>query len=158
TDHRQVTFHAGDRYPIVTAAYVGSPTPATSGGAGGGSTPSGAFGHVPTPSGIVIADFNADNISDFAASAAGEDAVAVFLGTGGGKFGNSARFPVGKSPAAIASADVNRDGIADILTANSGSNDVSVLLGRGDGTFGTASQFPAGSRPVALAVADFNRD
>jgi hypothetical protein len=163
TDNRQVTFHAGDRYPIVTNAYVGSPTPtSTSGSTGtsgtGGTTPAGVFGNVPNPSGVSIANFDADGIPDFAASSAGGNYVAVFPGKGDGTFGSPSTFPVGTSPAAIATADLNADGFQDIVTVNAGSNDVSVLLGKGDGTFDAALSYAVGSHPVALAIADFNGD
>ena len=108
---------------------------------------------------IVTADFNGDGIPDLA-SAAGENTVAVFLGTGDGTF--TGPFTVTGPPYAfdqMAVGDFNDDGIPDLAVTSYVNSDVTILLGNGDGTFATVSQtLSAGLAPTSIAVADFNRD
>jgi hypothetical protein len=160
-NHGTVTFHAGDRYPVLTAAFVGPGANSGGGddsGDGGAAAPPGAFGSAPAPAAIAAADFNRDGIADFAAAASGDDSVYVYLGRGDGSFGAPAKFPAGAKPSAIATADLNGDDRADLIVANSGSNSVSILLGRSDGGFDSGPELPTGLQPISVAVADFNND
>jgi hypothetical protein len=171
-DGQAATFHAGDRYPVLTSGYFG--TNGTTGTVPSAATPTttslpagsngsplrspSTFGKVANPSAVVVGDFNRDGIPDFAAAAAGANAVAVFLGNGDGTFGDPVTYPTGQNPSAILAVDLNKDGKLDLITADSSSNDIGVLLGNGDGTFTDFVSFAAGTQPAALATADFNRD
>jgi len=165
-DGQAATLHAGDRYPVLTTGYFGTPTSTpsnfNSSGTGGStsSTPSSpvTFGSVSSPSGLVTDDFNSDGIPDLVASAAGSNQVAVMLGVGNGTFQTAVFYSTGTNPSFIATADLNGDGFLDLVTADAGSNSLSILLGNGDGTFQTATHVTVGSSPAALAIADFNAD
>jgi Flp pilus assembly secretin CpaC len=170
-DGQAATFHAGDRYPVLTSGYFGSngttgAVPSGSTGTGSSSSSSNGstlqsprtFGNVANPSAVAVGDFNRDGIPDFAAAASGANAVAVFLGNGDGTFGDPVMYPTGQNPSAILAVDLNKDGYLDLVTADAGSNDIGVLLGKGDGTFTNFVSFAAGTQPAALATADFNGD
>ena len=98
-----------------------------------------------SPTGISVADFNADGIPDIAVSDKGDNAVTVLLNGGNGLFTALTEIPVGTAPASIVTADFNADGLPDAATANSGSAQATViinsanLLGTGTGlnSFGT---------------------
>ena len=170
-DGQAATFHAGERYPVLTSGYFGSngtTGTAPSGSIGSGSSSSSSngntlqspstFGNVANPSAVAVGDFNRDGIPDFAAAASGANAVAVFLGNGDGTFGDPVMYPTGQNPSAILAVDLNNDGYLDLVTADAGSNDIGVLLGKGNGTFTNFVSFAAGTQPAALATADFNGD
>jgi hypothetical protein len=157
-NHQPVTFHSGDRYPVLTAQYAGAQAVSSNGTSSDGSTAPQVFGNVAHPSALVLSDLNGDGLPDLAAAAADGDSAAVLLGKGTGTFADAVLFPAGKAPSAIAAADLNGDGFIDLVTANSGSNDVSILAGNGNGTFLDGVSFSAGSKPSAVAIADFNGD
>jgi hypothetical protein len=167
-DGQAASFHAGERYPVLTSGYFGSngvgpATTGTSSSPSGGSTgnnfqsPS-TFGNVANPAAVAIGDFNRDGIPDFAAAVSGANQVAVFLGNGDGTFNNPVTYPTGQNPSAILAVDLNQDGYLDLVTADASSNDIGVLLGKGDGTFTNFVSFAAGTQPAGLATADFNGD
>lgn len=171
-DGQAVSFHAGDRYPVLTAGYYGQAT--LSGASLNGGYPSTASPTTTNPTGsllqttvdatlaapsaVFMADFDNDGILDFASTSSSSNQVAVFPGRRNGTFGNSTSYSTGQNPSALLVADVNRDGILDLVTADADSNQVSVLLGNGNGTFQSATAFPVGTKPSGLATADFNRD
>jgi hypothetical protein len=171
-DNQPVSFHAGDRYPVLTAGYFGQPnvnaaglpsntntgTPSNNNTTGNPLQNATTFGNLANPSAVVTGDFNGDGIADFAAASSSGNLVSVSLGNGDGTFGNPTTYATDQNPSALLAVDVNRDGILDLVTANASSNDVSVLLGNGDGTFKTATTFTVGTNPAALAAADFNQD
>jgi hypothetical protein len=168
-DGQAASFHAGERYPVLTSGYFGTngvAGPVPSGGTGSSSgSPNGStlqspstFGNVANPSAVAVGDFNRDGIPDFAAAASGANAVAVFLGKGDGTFDDPVMYPTGQNPSAILAVDLNKDGYLDLVTADASSNDIGVLLGNGDGTFNNFVSFAAGTQPAALATADFNGD
>ena len=160
SNRQPVTFHSGDRYPVVTSEYVSGTSASSSSTANGANSfaAPNVFGNVPGASALVFADLNGDGIPDIAAASTGSDSAAVLFGKGDGTFGDATFFAAGKAPAAIAAVDVNGDQILDLVTADAGSNTVSILLGKGDGTFAKALQFAVGTHPAALVIADFNRD
>jgi hypothetical protein len=173
-DSQPVTFHAGDRYPVLTAGYfgqanvnagstttinttnnTGTPTPSNP---TGGLLQTMTVGSLAAPSAVTVADFNNDGIPDAAATSSSGNQVAVYPGLGTGSFGSPATYATGQNPSAVLAVELNRDGILDLLTADAGSNTISVLLGNKDGTFKAATPFAVGSKPAALASADFNKD
>lgn len=171
-DNQAVTFHAGDRYPVLTAGYFGQPNVNAAGlpsntntGVPSNNNTTGnplqnptTFGNVANPSAVALGDFNGDGLQDFAATSSSGNLVSVSMGNGNGTFANPTTYAIGQNPSALLAVDVNRDGILDLVTADGSSNDVSVLLGKGDGTFKTATAFTVGTKPSALATADFNQD
>ena len=172
-DGQAVTFHAGDRYPVLTAGYFGQSNVSAGGvpGSSGVSTNSStgsstgsvlqnanSFGNTANPTAVAIGDFNRDGFQDFAATSSSGNQVAVYLGNGTGTFGNPNSYNTGQNPSALLALDLNGDGIFDLVTADASSNTVSILLGVGDGTFQNAKAFPVGANPAALATADFNQD
>jgi len=171
-DGQAVSFHAGDRYPVLTAGYFGQSN-VTGAPLNGGYPSTGVPSTInptgnllqsrtaatlPAPSAVFIADFNNDGILDFASTSSSGNQVAVFPGLGDGSFGNSNTYATGQNPSAVLAVDLNRDGIADLVTADADSNQISVLFGNGDGTFRSATAFPVGTKPSGLTTADFNRD
>lgn len=114
------------------------------------------------PSGIAVADVNADGKPDLLTANLGTNTAGVLLGTGTGSFGPVTTYSSGanSAPASIAVADVNGDGQLDLLTANQANSTAGVLLGTGTGSFGPATTFSTGtaSYPHGLVVADVNGD
>ncbi len=108
------------------------------------------------------ADFNGDGIPDLAitlSSAAVQNNLVVFLGSGNGSFGSAQQFTSnGQTAVSVVTGDFNQDGNSDIATTNFGSDTVSLLLGEGNGNFRSAQTFRVGSQPNALATGDFNQD
>ena len=146
-DNQAATFHVGDRYPILTASYIGQTgapgigsqlpvnNPSNSNGTGSATQTGKVFGGVSQPAGMITADLNGDGVPDIVTAAAGANAVAVLFGNGDGTFQDAVTYPAGSTPSGVAVADLNSDGVPDLIAANAGSNDVSVLLGNSDGTF-----------------------
>ncbi|MFZ3341715.1 MAG: FG-GAP-like repeat-containing protein [Terriglobales bacterium] len=91
------------------------------------------------------------------------NAVAVVLGSGNGKFKKPVYYSTGVTAQAyeIRLADLNHDGLLDIVTSN-GDGSLSVLLNKGKGKFGTAIVSTSLTSEYAnygdLAIADFNGD
>ena len=85
----------------------------------------------PSPYFAVVADFNADGVSDWAGVNLSSGTVTVALGVGGGTFNPAPGSPitVGGAPFAIAAADFNGDGKPD-LAIDTGSSIV-ILLNTG---------------------------
>ena len=106
------------------------------------------------PGVILISDFNADGIPDFALIIGYTSS--VFNGNGDGTFSLSSNsYPFYYYTAAVV-ADMNLDGVPDIVGY---SYQMDVDLGNGNGTFSTVFG-PTGGYGVSasLAVADFNND
>jgi hypothetical protein len=118
-----------------------------------------------SPAGVVVADFNGDDILDLAVADSTVGTVSIFLGKGDGTFQPAVNYPTGGSPAGVAVADFNGDGILDLAVTNSTSNggSVSVLLGKGGGRFEALEALhrfplPEGADPISMVVGDFNAD
>jgi hypothetical protein len=134
------------------------------------------IGNIPinnVPSGILLADFDRDQVPDLIV-ALGSDSVTFLKGRADQDFFDPARGMtlVGEGPIAMASADLDGDGDRDLVVANEGSGStpgsVSILHGNGDGSFSVILQddpahpgelipdLPAdrGTRAVALGNID----
>src|SRR5262249_50703536 len=95
------------------------------------------------PLGMLVGDFNGDQIPDLATVDYTGGGLFIFLGRGDGTFQERQRYAVGATAVGLVSADFNGDGIPDLATANCFSGDVSILLGKGDGTFQAETTYPA---------------
>jgi uncharacterized protein (TIGR03437 family) len=109
---------------------------------------------------LTIADVNGDGVPDILTGTpfAHNNALQVFLGTGGSSFQPVVTYPIPSSPFAVGQVeviDLNGDGKLDAVVVNSGK--VSVFLGNGDGTFQT-ERTPFTGACSAAAIGDFNRD
>jgi Flp pilus assembly secretin CpaC len=83
------------------------------------------------PTGITIADFNADGNADIASTDPQTDSVSVFLGIGQGLFAPAFELPVGTNPTAILSATLSGASLPDVAITDdpSGSaGQVTVIL------------------------------
>jgi hypothetical protein len=134
--------------------------------------------YVIAPHDIAIADFNNDQVLDFAISDGATDGGRLFHGTGGANFSNQGTFGVSthtpgieRGPRGMVAADFNGDGFVDLATANTSSGTRTVIVNDGTGDFPNSGifetpfftdedegPFPPTSKPIALAVGDFNND
>ncbi|MBX3027573.1 VCBS repeat-containing protein [bacterium] len=93
------------------------------------------------PSGLLLADFDGDQVDDLVVALANDNAVTFLKGRGDQDFFDppAGRTQVGLSPVAMASADLDGDGNRDLVVVNEGGDSapgsVSILHGNGDGTF-----------------------
>jgi hypothetical protein len=113
------------------------------------------------PSGIAVADVNADSKPDVLTANSGTSSVGVLLGTGMGTFTAAVAYSTGSSsqPFDLTVADVNADGRLDVVTANTLAHTVCVLLGNGNGTFAAVVPYTTGLHmPTKVAVGDVNGD
>src|SRR5262245_36354524 len=99
------------------------------------------------PRSVTAGDFNGDWVLDLAVANSTSNDVAVFLGSGDGRFQRGTTVAVGTNPSFVTAADLNGDQILDLATANSGSNNVSILLGSRDGSFGLRYTSVVGRNP-----------
>src|SRR5579859_687593 len=115
------------------------------------STTSGA-----NPSGVVIADFTNDGISDIAVTNQGLSTLGVYVGLGLGAFASQIELSTPPGPQAITSADFDGNGLPDVaVTAHSGtSNTVSVFLDPSTfSNLGSSTQTPyPGSEYIDLGL------
>lgn len=119
----------------------------------------------PSPTGLVVADFNGDGILDLAvADYDGENsgnAVTILLGMGDGTFKAPAYYSApGLNFRSLSVGDFNGDGISDLAVVGFWHGTLVYLQGKGDGTFAAAipiaANIPLGSG--YMASADFNGD
>jgi hypothetical protein len=126
------------------------------------------------PSGILLADFDDDDVDDLIVALGNDNAVTFLKGRADQDFFDppTGSTLVGVGPVAMASADVDGDGERDLIVVNEGSDSapgsVSILHGNGNGTFTVilqtdpedpeemVAELPAelGTRAVALGNID----
>ena len=116
---------------------------------------------------IVFADFNGDNLLDFAASDTGSNnQTVVYLAQKSGGYLASAPLTTAAGqygPCNNASGDLNGDGKPEIVTSNCGYNNLIVYVNNGDGTFKQGVPYAAANNaafvyPQAVTIADVNGD
>lgn len=142
--------------------------------------PNGTFTEAPgspiavgaNPSSIIVADFNADGIQDFAVTNKNDNSISVFRGIGDGTF---TQFPASPfllnkngaaetSPVAMVAGTFRQGDTSDLAVVNQTSGNVSILLDNIDTnsniTFTEATNSPiaVGTSPVAIATGDVNAD
>ena len=128
------------------------------------------------PSGMLLADFDRDQIPDLVVALANENAVTFLKGRADDDFFDPpmTTSPVGTSPLAMVTADLDGDGDRDLVVANEGieggSGSVSILHGNGNGTFtailqtdptdpeGMVAELPAESGTRAVAIGNVDGD
>lgn len=115
---------------------------------------------VPSPSVLVLGDFNADGLPDAVTANAGgsPSEISLLLNLGNGGFAEPVTYPVGDFPESMDAGDLNGDGATDLVVANYQSNNVAALLGDGRGGLGEAIFSDASPGPGGVAIGDFNRD
>ncbi len=93
------------------------------------------------PSGLLLADFDHDDVADLIVALGNDNAVTFLKGLGNTDYfaPPSGQTQVDTSPVAMATANIDGDSDPDLVVANEGSDSspgsVSVLHGNGDGTF-----------------------
>jgi hypothetical protein len=109
-----------------------------------------------SPSGLVLADLNADGRQDMATADSNDGTVSVLLNNGHG-FAIVQPYVVGQAPSAIAAGDVDRSGTTDLVVADGRADALKVLYN--DPLYGFWwLGYATGQNPVAVAVGDLNRD
>lgn len=112
------------------------------------------------PTGIVIGDYDRDNIVDLAVALAGSGntGIQILWGKGNGTFEPSQRFKGGGQPLTIANIDVDSDGYDDLITSSNSLHALTLIRNNRDKTFTTLKDFASGSFPKFVTVADFTGD
>ncbi len=109
--------------------------------------------------GIAAADLNGDGVPDLAVAEYQNEAVAILINQGDGKFGKAVAYSTqGGGASNVAIADLNHDGIPDLAVSTElGLTGFNIFLGTGHGKF-KLKAFYSDSNPIQLAIADFNLD
>jgi hypothetical protein len=112
------------------------------------------------PTGIVVGDFNNDEMTDVAVALAGNGnkGVQLLWGKGDGKFEGSRVFKAGKQPLSIVSIDVNNDNKMDFVTSSNSLHSLNTVVNNGDKTFDSLKEFASGNFPKFVVAADFTGD
>jgi hypothetical protein len=109
------------------------------------------------PTGLVVAELNADGYPDVVFANEDGSTVSVLRGNGDGTLAQERLFLTGPGPQAVAVGDFTSDGIPDLVTTGLSAGWLDVLPGRGDGTF-TARIQNFSYLGSMMAAADFNGD
>ena len=114
------------------------------------------------PISITSGDVNDDGRLDIVVANYGTNSIAIFLGSGNGKFALFTIYSTGDNslPSMLTIADLNNDNQLDITVANPGTNSIGVFFGYGNGSFGPQQIYLTGSSssPYWISVADLNND
>jgi hypothetical protein len=109
------------------------------------------------PEAVVATDLNGDGVPDLVTADRYEQALSIFLGTGGGAFGPRKRWDLGGQPTSVAAADFDGDGHSDIAVSTY-EGAVLVLHGNGSGTFAAPESTSVSPHAESMAVGDLNGD
>jgi hypothetical protein len=133
-------------------------------GSGNGTFVSGGSFLSDSPSGVAVADWNADGRLDFAAANYARSRVRMNFNLGPGVdppahgvFAEPTNYATGPGAIDMAVADFNRDGKLDVATPSGPADSISILLGNGTGGLGPPS-YSVAARPLSVAAGDVNRD
>jgi hypothetical protein len=89
------------------------------------------LGMTSLPSGLALADFDADQRPDVAVALYGDNQVAVLRNAGAGALaGTPVLLSSGVAPRSVAIGDVNNDGKPDLISANFSDNTISIFLNK----------------------------
>lgn len=121
------------------------------------------------PTGVVVRDFNGDNVPDIAVAVFGGGGIfnpgnaVVLTGNGDGTFHVGPAYPTGVGSVDLAAIDLNGDGIPDLVVVNGGNGtpangSISALINNGDATFQPAVQYSTGTTLDYISAGDFNND
>ena len=110
------------------------------------------------PSGIVIADVDADGDQDIVTvSANPAGSVAIFANNGVGRLERLGTYATSRKAYAVAAGDLDRDGVVDLVTANFSHRHLHVLRGQGGGRFAVSGHYE-GTLATDVALGDVNGD
>lgn len=117
------------------------------------------FGVALNPSGLAIADFTGDTISDLAVGNAGSSTVTILVGVGDGTFTAGGVFDAGffVQPRDIDTADLDNDGDTDIVVTSE-ANQIRVMHNDGTGSFAPPIFTVVIGTVSAVELADVNGD
>ena len=108
--------------------------------------------------GIVVNDFNSDNLIDFATSDFDYNTVKVMINKGDNSFFGASFFGHENRTKDIVSGDFDLDSDLDIIVTNFDTHTVSVLKNDGKGNFNEIIDYETGLEPCCLSKGDFNQD
>ena len=115
------------------------------------------------PRALAIGDLDGDGLPDVVAITEDDEALEVFVGTGGAALADAVEYPVGPQPYDVVLADFDGDEVLDAAVANLGEGSVSVLSGDGMAGFGhevrhEVSAAFTGEGPRSVAIGDIDGD
>jgi hypothetical protein len=108
------------------------------------------------PTAIVVTDVQPDGIPDVLVT--NGSFVSVFLGTGGGNFGNRVDYSTGAGPVAIVAGRYVGDSNIDVITGSATLTELSILTQPGNGVFTNSALFGTGAKVTAMASRDIDGD
>jgi hypothetical protein len=107
---------------------------------------------------FVLADFNADFVTDAAITGFLDDAVTILIGDASGGFHKHTSLQTGRGPRSIAAADFDGDGLVDLAVGEFLAGSVRVFKGHRDGRFEPSTVVPMTPGVVAIVADDVDGD